>query len=201
MIDKGHCFMNIEDEEEYERFYDFSKTYENHPDAIKVAGETDKKEDGEEGKDVVKVSNHDEWEDIDVEDAKEEEIAEDMDENEGSDDEEKKSVSSISEGSGVAKSESSDPVFSIISDDNKGPTSSFEKVDMTESGKKNLDSEQFSTNSFSSINKAKIAKKGKSREEAALGLNIKKAELLDSGEIKLGNGKIIGHRSFAYIYK
>jgi hypothetical protein len=159
--------MNIEDEEEYERFYDFSKTYENHPDAIKVAGETDKKEDGEEGKDVVKVSNHDEWEDIDVEDAKEEEIAEDMDENEGSDDEEKKSVSSISEGSGVAKSESSDPVFSIISDDNK----------------------------------AKIAKKGKSREEAALGLNIKKAELLDSGEIKLGNGKIIGHRSFAYIYK
>jgi hypothetical protein len=32
-------------------------------------------------------------------------------------------------------------------------------------------------------------------------LNIKKAELLDTGEIKLGNGKIIGHRAFAYIYK
>ena len=27
MVDKGHCFMNIEDEEEYEKFYDFSKTY------------------------------------------------------------------------------------------------------------------------------------------------------------------------------
>lgn len=41
----------------------------------------------------------------------------------------------------------------------------------------------------------------KTREEARLGLNIKQAELLDSGEIKLGSGKIIGHRQFAYIYK
>lgn len=36
MIDKGHCFMNIEDEQEYEKFYDFSKTYQNHPDAIQL---------------------------------------------------------------------------------------------------------------------------------------------------------------------
>lgn len=34
-----------------------------------------------------------------------------------------------------------------------------------------------------------------------LGLNIKQAELLDSGEIKLGSGKIIGHRQWKYIYK
>jgi len=31
MIDKGHCMMNMEDEDEYVDFYDFSKTYENHP--------------------------------------------------------------------------------------------------------------------------------------------------------------------------
>ena len=31
MIDTSHCFMNMEDEEEYLDFYDFSKTYENHP--------------------------------------------------------------------------------------------------------------------------------------------------------------------------
>jgi hypothetical protein len=27
MMDKRHCFMNPEDEHEYERFYDFSKAY------------------------------------------------------------------------------------------------------------------------------------------------------------------------------
>ena len=42
---------------------------------------------------------------------------------------------------------------------------------------------------------------GKTREEARLGLDVKQAELLDTGEIKLGNGKILGHRSFKYIYK
>jgi hypothetical protein len=34
MMDKCHCFMNVEDEHEYEQYYDFSKTYEGHPDAI-----------------------------------------------------------------------------------------------------------------------------------------------------------------------
>lgn len=37
--------MNTEDEHEYEKFYDFSKTYENHPDAIpKQEGENGTKE-------------------------------------------------------------------------------------------------------------------------------------------------------------
>ena len=31
MIDKQHCMMNVDDEEEYVDFYDFSKAYENHP--------------------------------------------------------------------------------------------------------------------------------------------------------------------------
>lgn len=34
MMDKSHCFLNAEDEHEYEPFYDFSKTYLDHPDAI-----------------------------------------------------------------------------------------------------------------------------------------------------------------------
>lgn len=40
-----------------------------------------------------------------------------------------------------------------------------------------------------------------SRAEAIKNLNVKQAKLLDTGEILLGNGKIIGHRSYAYIYK
>jgi hypothetical protein len=32
-------------------------------------------------------------------------------------------------------------------------------------------------------------------------LNIKKAEILPSGEVKLGNGKIMGTREWHYLYK
>lgn len=42
---------------------------------------------------------------------------------------------------------------------------------------------------------------GKTREEVFLGLKIKKAQLLPSGEVQLGNGKIIGTRKWRYIYK
>lgn len=44
-------------------------------------------------------------------------------------------------------------------------------------------------------------KKGMTREEAMLGLKIKPAKLLETGEILLGNGKIIGSRALKYIYK
>lgn len=39
MLDKGHCMMNMEDEDEYVDFYDFSKTYKDHPLLIKQEGE------------------------------------------------------------------------------------------------------------------------------------------------------------------
>ena len=42
---------------------------------------------------------------------------------------------------------------------------------------------------------------GKTKEEIFLGLRIKKAELLDSGEVRLGNGKVIGNRRWHYLYK
>jgi len=37
MADKQHCFMNPEDEHEYEQFYDFSKLY---PSKLKGEEET-----------------------------------------------------------------------------------------------------------------------------------------------------------------
>jgi hypothetical protein len=70
MIDKSHCILNMEDEDEYVDYYDFSKTYKNHPllivpeNAIKEAGEKEEAEDegnGSEG-----------WEDCDLEDDDEE---------------------------------------------------------------------------------------------------------------------------------
>ena len=42
---------------------------------------------------------------------------------------------------------------------------------------------------------------GKTRQEVLLGLNIKRAELLANGEVKLGNGKIIGARKFKHLYR
>ena len=44
-------------------------------------------------------------------------------------------------------------------------------------------------------------KRGMTREEAMLGLKVKPAELLETGEILLPNGKIIGSRALKYIYK
>jgi hypothetical protein len=39
------------------------------------------------------------------------------------------------------------------------------------------------------------------KEEVLIGLKVKKAERLHTGEIKLGNGKVMGIRKFHYIYK
>lgn len=44
-------------------------------------------------------------------------------------------------------------------------------------------------------------KRGMTKEEAMIGLKVKPAQLLETGEILLGNGKIIGARSLKYIYK
>lgn len=55
--------MNMEDEEEYLDYYDFSKTYKNHPLLIKGDGENAIKEAGEE----EEVAS-DGWEDCDLDD-------------------------------------------------------------------------------------------------------------------------------------
>ena len=55
---------------------------------------------------------------------------------------------------------------------------------------------------LSSIKGAEGPKRqGKTREEAILGLKVKPAQLLETGEVLLGNGKIIGARSLKYIYR
>lgn len=87
-------------------------------------------------------------------------------------------------------------MFSVISEGDGQATGSFSKVDMPN----DVEPKRFGADSVSSIKERK-AKNRKTREEAMLGLNVKQAELLETGEIKLGNGKIIGHRQFAYIYK
>jgi pre-60S factor REI1 len=73
MMDKAHCFMNVDDEHEYEQYYDFSKTYEGHPDAeaqrpLITKKVTSSKPDGED------EAKEGEWEDVDVEDDGEEDV-------------------------------------------------------------------------------------------------------------------------------
>lgn len=59
-----------------------------------------------------------------------------------------------------------------------------------------------SLSSFDNLKKVIAGKrKGKTRQEAFAQLDIEKAELLDTGEIRLPSGKIIGHRNFRHIYK
>lgn len=83
MLDKRHCFMNIEDfEVEYEKFYDFSKTYVNYVDVkgtVKVGekkGDLSKDEQAgaKSGDGPSDGDKHSEgWEDCDVESGAEEE--------------------------------------------------------------------------------------------------------------------------------
>lgn len=71
-MDKGHCMMNMEDEDEYIDFYDFSKTYQNHPNLLPhdiSAPITEEAEDiEEEAKEKPAKKGDDDWEDCDFED-------------------------------------------------------------------------------------------------------------------------------------
>lgn len=215
MMDKSHCFMNVGDEHEYQQYYDFSKTYEGHPDAMpqkpkrqvvakkQVDGEVPSS-DQESGKEV------EEWEDVDVEDDDNE--FQDVDEEEEEDDDELKKH----------ESHKSEPSFSVITDDqhqtpskgdftlvdggqsssagNHAQTSSFQNISDRKDGSK------FVEDSLSSIKGGETVdgrnkKRGMTKEEAMIGLKVKSAQLLETGEILLGNGKIIGARSLKYIYK
>jgi len=46
-----------------------------------------------------------------------------------------------------------------------------------------------------------VKKSGKTRREAFNELDIEAAELLGTGELKLANGKIIGHRDYKHVYR
>lgn len=72
---------------------------------------------------------------------------------------------------------------------------SFSIVDKPESAATSVD--------FSSLSKQFVPKvgTGRTREEVLLGLDVKRAQLLANGEVKLGSGKIIGARRYKHIYK
>ena len=63
MIDMAHCRINMDDEEEYLDFYDFTKTYENHPDAVVNPVKQPIEEEGKDSQND-KESNES-WEDCD----------------------------------------------------------------------------------------------------------------------------------------
>jgi len=69
MMDKSHCFMNVDDEHEYEQYYDFSKTYEGHPDAANEEGKEKQRTPLLTKKTSKDEEEADGWEDVDVEDA------------------------------------------------------------------------------------------------------------------------------------
>lgn len=80
MLDMGHTMMNEDDEEEFEQFYDYSRTYINmglemQPKAILPQKEESKKK--------VRSGNEseDSWEDCDMESADDNEAIEEADEN------------------------------------------------------------------------------------------------------------------------
>ena len=81
------------------------------------------------------------------------------------------------------------------SEEEKNSSSSF--ADVSAAPKSN----DFGIESLSSIKSKKSKASGKTREEVFLGLDIKKAELMSTGEVRLGNGKIMGHRKHNKIYK
>ena len=180
MLDKAHCMINMDDEEEYLDFYDFTKSYENHPDAVmppkeerKVAAKIIEENDSEES-----------WDDCDEQSLDPAEIDEGfeiVDESESSFQVVESKLGSSPGKSGTQAGASDSKSFSI--------------VDKPESAATSVD--------FSSLSKQFKPKvgTGKTREEVLLGLDVKRAQLLANGEVKLGSGKIIGARRYKHIYR
>lgn len=196
MIDMGHCMMNEDDEEEYEQFYDYARTYVNMGLKMNLAIEAPKEESK---KRAVKDSgdqSDDSWEDVDMEsDDEENEVIQEVDENEEM--EEQKTQSQ-------AATES----FEIIDASQKSQTTeSFTVVD-----KMNEDESSITAGSNtedtpsvgSTFDMAKVKqgrkKTGMTRQEAFDALDIEKPELLSTGEVRLPSGKVLGHRRYKHIY-
>jgi pre-60S factor REI1 len=179
MVDKSHCMMNMEDEEEYVDFYDFSITYQNHPLLIKNDPQNPIAEDPAEHEEEKKEKSDEEWEECDVDDLSgEEETTE-------------KEFQVVSESDG----------FSKVDAPQTNTSESFHVIDGNKEKKNIEDLCGESVSSIQSKPSAAGGRTGLTREEVFLGLNIKRAEYLPNGEIKLGNGKVIGHRKYHYIYK
>ena len=93
-----------------------------------------------------------------------------------------------------------DSAFSIISD-SQGKTSGFQNITEGSAKKEDhLDDGLSSIKGGESLD-GRNKKRGMTKEELMLGLKIKPAQLLDTGEVLLGNGRTIGSRALKYLYK
>lgn len=90
MMDKSHCFMNVDDEHEYQQYYDFSKTYEG---VIDEATQEVLQRPLLTQKPTTEDKQGDDWEDVDVEDENEE----DQEEGEAEDAKQESAFSIITE--------------------------------------------------------------------------------------------------------
>lgn len=171
MIDKSHCCLNMEDEEEYIDFYDFSKTYENH--ALLIKEGEDNENNGiqaikEEGEKEDAKSDEESWDDCELNDA------------------------DLESGDEAIPDEKTDS-FEVIN--KMEQTKSVVEKSNVEEPKEPESSEGFNVDSIKAAKAEKVSThKRQTKEEAFLGLKIKKAKLLPSGEVQLGNGKVMGHR-------
>ena len=181
MMDKSHCFMNTGDELEFAQFYDFSQYFESiiH-DLPKVQVQQ------EESEEKPKKPNQDEdWEEVDIEDANEEDLF-------------------VKDGFQTPSKSESSASFSIIdSKDGSAQKKSqaaqsseftlLEPKSNTTEIKIPFNDQNFCGESVSSIPHNEGLKQGKkvlTKEEAYSRLNIKKPELLSTGEVRLPNGKV-----------
>jgi len=105
-------------------------------------------------------------------------------------------LESIDSKEAANEAKNQDQEKSSISD--QKDTSSFSEIDIP-SADKDMGIESLS--SLTSGEKEKTKHQGMTKEEVMIGLKVKKAERLHTGEVKLGNGKIMGIRKFHYIYK
>ena len=189
MIDCRHCVMNDADEAEYAPYYDYARQYENMGllPKLEAPKEEEKNEKGAEGEDG--------WEDL--EDADLESVEDEVVDHNDLEVvvEEASSKSSVKEeSSDIAAVDKTDtPNKSVI--DQIGNT---EESSIAESKE---DTPSIGSFNLNAVLKRRQVKGGMTRMEAYKALQIEKPTILSTGEIKLANGKIIGHRDYQHIYR
>lgn len=195
MIDKGHCMMSTDDfDEEYEPFYDFSGTYEENFIGKKI-------DDFDLTEELVarptpglkfaqvpeeSIKEDEEWEDIDVVD----------DEEVQNSNSEFSMISNPNVKPAQSKSESQSE-FTLITEE-KAKSSKLSEFDQ----EKIHALEEISSHLNEKEAKEFIQKnaKGVHADVDAFLQHHKKLKILETGELLLPNGKIIGHRQFRHIY-
>ena len=194
MRDCGHCMMPYEGTEEFEAFYDFSRLYRDLPSKVPAICAKQEEEKSKKQKAEAEGEEDGESDDWATED---EESADEIEEADPSDEEDSESFEVISKNKGNTTES-----FTVISKPGEN-TKSFEVIEPSESSIAGEDEAAIRSISshYSGLNAALGKRKGKTRQEAFNALNIEKVELLNTGELRLPSGKIIGHRDYKHIYR